>query len=70
MAPVVVIIERNKIDGSGSVTFFDLPEEMFGMQADLMLRSPEVRQPKPEDEGRDGSGDETVLKGREHNFLS
>jgi len=70
VAPVVVIIERNKIDGSGSVTFFDLPEEMFGMQSDLMLRSPEVRQPKAEEEGGDSTGDETVLKGREHNFLS
>ena len=46
MAPVVVIIERNKIDGSGSVTFFDLPEEnlmrsikLFGEKVIPALRS-------------------------------
>ena len=70
MAPVVVIVERNKIACPSGVTFFDLPEEMFGMQSDLILRSPEVREPKPEEEGGDSTGDETVLKGREHNFLS
>jgi hypothetical protein len=29
-----------------------------------------VRQPKTEEDGGDSTGDETVLKGREHNFLS
>ena len=70
MAPVVVIIERNKIDRGSGVSLFNLLKEMFGVQAHLILRSPEVRQPKAEEEGGDSTGDETVLKGREHNFLS
>jgi hypothetical protein len=68
VAPVAAIIDGKEIARAGRVSLFNLPEKMFGMESDLIFRSPEVRKPKTEEEGDDCPRDEAVFEGREHNL--
>lgn len=63
VAPVVVIIGRNKITRSGPIPSRDLREEMLAMQPNLFVRLPKLRQPKPEDHGAERSSVETDFEG-------
>ena len=64
-----MVIQRNEIARRGGIPLFQLLEKVFAVQTDLIFRLPELRKPKPEDQGDDRPGEEAVLKGGGHSSV-
>ncbi len=69
VAPVVVIIDGDKIARRRPIPFLDLPDEILAMESDLLFRLPKLRQPKPDHRCDQSPGAEADLKGRVHGLF-